>query len=73
MKYIFRGIEVFNYDPVTKEMTIPKNKDFTTINNFNYCNFIPEDFMLIASFFLMAHGHATGTVTTEELENIEVG
>ncbi len=41
-------------------------------NNFNFCNFIPDDFILIADFFKNAHLHATGQIKTEELKDINV-
>lgn len=72
MKYIFRGIVVFNYDPLTKQTEVPKDDDAGVDNNFNFCRFIPEDYDLIADFFQMAHAHAVGEITTEELKDIEV-
>ena len=72
MKYIFRGNVVFNYDPLTKQMEVPNDEDAGVNNNFNFCRFIPEDYELMADFFLTAHAHATGEVATTELKDIEV-
>lgn len=71
MKYIFRGNVVFEYDPETKQMKAPMHEDFTTLANFNYCNFIPEDYVYIADFFNAAYAHATG-VPNVDLTDIEV-
>ena len=72
MKYIFRGIVVFDYDPTTKETTVPNDQDAGINNNFNFCKFIPEDYDLMADFFQMAHAHAVGEVATDALKDIEV-
>lgn len=69
MKYIFRGIEVFIYNPETKEMLVGTDH---LDNNFNFCNFIPEDFKLISEFFQKAHEHASGQLKAEDLKDIEV-
>lgn len=70
MKYIFRGVIVFKYNPDTKEMLNPETE--SGLNSFNFCGFIPEDFILISDFFKTAHLHATGQIKTEDLKDIEV-
>lgn len=65
MKYVFRGVIVFIYNPENKTMESPKD-------NFNFCNFIPEDYILISDFFKTAYLHATGQISTEDLKDVEV-
>jgi hypothetical protein len=70
MKYKYRGVTVFDYDPENKSMTAPDHENTGT--GFNFCNFIPEDFKLMSDFFMQAHCHATGTRRTEDLHDTEV-
>lgn len=70
MKYIFRGVVVFEYDPINKTMNNPPTEHGS--NSFNFCSYIPEDYILISDFFKAAHLHATGQIKTEDLEDIEV-
>lgn len=69
MKYIFRGIVVFEYDSETEQMTAPY--DEVECGNFNFCRFIPEDYFLLAKFFETAGKHAAGQPDVE-LKDIEV-
>ena len=71
MKYEFRGVLVFEYDPKTKATKAPH--DEWKYGNFNFCQFIPEDYEIMAEFFSMAHLHATGKIKTEDLKDFEVG
>lgn len=68
MKYIFRGIVIFEYDIKTKAINMPHDK--CKSGNFNFCHFIPEDYKLIAKFFNLAYQHANGEDV--KLKNIEV-
>ena len=70
MKYIFRGIVVFKYDPATKSMENPETKH--GLNSFNFCIFIPEDYLLLSEFFQKAYAHAVGALKAEELTDTEV-
>jgi hypothetical protein len=69
MKYYFRGIVIFHYQPETKEMLTP-TKD--GLPSFNFCQYIPDDYLLMSDFFKMAHLHAIGQVKTEDLKDVEV-
>lgn len=68
MKYVFRGIEVFTYDPKTKQVTEGKVHD--TIPAFNYCSMIPEDYKLLSEFFDTVYRHISGE--SVELKDIKV-
>ena len=70
MKYIFRGITVFEYNPDNKSMESPKTE--YGLDSFNFCRFIPVDYMLISNFFQTAYLHAAGQIKTEDLKDIEV-
>jgi hypothetical protein len=70
MKYIFRGITVFQYDPITRQIESPKTEH--GLNSFNFCQYVPEDYILISDFFRNAHLHATGQIKNEDLKDIEV-
>jgi hypothetical protein len=69
MKYIFRGNVVFNYDPKTKQMTIP-DVWVGRVNGFNYCKFTPGDYILISDFFKTSYEHAIGIIKDEDLKDI---
>ena len=66
MKYIFRGITVIEYDPKTKQMTIP-NDENERFGNFNHCKFIPDDYVRLSGFFAIAALHAEGKRSDEQL------
>jgi hypothetical protein len=70
MKYVFRGVTVFEYDPETKQVRVVETEE--NGNHFNYCKFIPEDYELIAKFFDTARHHAQGLWDTESLRDIIV-
>ena len=70
MKYIFRGNVVFDYNETTKEMVAIMHNHLDT-TNFNYCNFIPEDYKLLARFFETAYKH-TQLGDVIDLTDIEV-
>ncbi len=71
MKYIFRGLVVFDYDPDTKELTVPVDPD-TGIPNLNMCKFILEDYGLLQDFLQQIKYHVEGFCYNEDLEDIEV-
>jgi hypothetical protein len=70
MKYIFRGITVFEYDPNDKYEKIKQGKVHDVIPAFDYCRMIPEDYKLLAEFFDKVYKHLQGEDV--ELKNIEV-
>jgi hypothetical protein len=76
MKYIFRGVVVFDYDPILKQMKVPNRLPLEGggyhNNNFNHCMFIADDYALIAQFFHQAHLHATGQIGNDDLKDITV-
>ena len=46
MKYIFRGIVVFEYDPNAKYDKVKQGKHLDVIPAFNHCTMIDEDYKL---------------------------
>ena len=70
MKYIFRGLVILNYDPKTKSVTCPEQEPHG--NNFNFCNFIPEDYANISEFFEMAYLHSKGLIEADKLKDYDV-
>jgi hypothetical protein len=68
MKYIFRGITVFEYIPDTKQVI--EYKITATISAFTYCKFIPEDYKLLSEFFNTVYLHINGEEV--QLEDIIV-
>ena len=67
MKYIFRGNVIFDYDETTHEMRAVHNEG---ICNFNFCNYISEDYKLFAQFFETAYKHTQlgDAVDTTDIE-----
>ena len=59
MKYIFRGLVLFEYNPETKQIEAPMHDAIDTLANFNHCKFIPDDYVQLADFFNTAYAHAT--------------
>lgn len=58
MKYIFRGIIVFEYDEELKEVI--QGKVHNLIPAFDHCIFISKDYKLISEFFDKAYRHKEG-------------
>ena len=58
MKYIFRGVVVFEYNPDTQQITMPHDEN--CYGNFNHCIWITEDYKLLGYFFNRAYQHAAG-------------
>ena len=70
MRYIFRGIVVFEYDPLTKLMNNPYTEH--GLNSFNFCKYVPEDYILISNFFRDAYLHSINQLEIKDLKDIEV-
>ena len=65
MKYIFRGVVVFDYNPKTNLMKIPNTEGIG--NNFNFCKFIPEDYKLMSEFFQRIYFHSRFNIVDDEI------
>lgn len=70
MKYIFRGIVVFEYDPNAKFDKVKHGETKTGIPAFDFCSMIDEDYKLLGQFFDTVYRHTQGEDVT--LEDIEV-
>jgi len=70
MKYIFRGITVFDYNEKTGEL-LTTAVEGTNIPAINFCKYIDEDFILMEQFFNTINKLRT-TGETVELKDIEV-
>ena len=70
MKYIFRGIMVFEYDPNAKFDKVKQGKHLDIIPAFNHCTMIDEDYKLLGEFFNTIYRHTQGEDVP--LEDIEV-
>lgn len=58
MRFVFRGLVVFEYNPDTKKIVLGRldgEANFDTS-----CNLIPEDYKLISEFFDIAYRHTNG-------------
>jgi hypothetical protein len=71
MKYIFRRIVVFEYDPNAKYDKVKQGKHLDVIPAFNHCNMIDEDYKLLGEFFNTVYRHTQGEDV--ELKDIVVG
>jgi predicted RNA-binding protein len=60
MKYIFRGIVVFEYDPNAKYDKVKQGKHLDTIPAFDHCSMINEDYQLLGEFFNIVYRHTQG-------------
>lgn len=60
MKYIFRGVEVFEYDPTAKHNKVKQGKHLDIIPAFNHCDMIDEDYKLLGEFFNIVYRHTQG-------------
>lgn len=74
MKYIFRGHTVFEYKPNYADgftdQVILHYIDNSSLDAFNYCRMIPEDYKLLSQFFDTVYRHIGGEDI--ELKDIEV-
>jgi len=74
MKYIFRGITVFEYRPDDKYDKVIEHTragySGPDCPTFNFCKMIPEDYRLLAQFFDTVYRHTQGEDV--ELKDIEV-
>lgn len=66
MKYIFRGITIFEYIPEKRfdNVILHRHHD-NNIIAFNYCQMIAEDYKLLSQFFDTVYKHLQG-------ENVEL-
>jgi hypothetical protein len=69
MKYIFRGILVFEYNPEAKFDKVVEGQ-INGLHAFNYCSMIPEDYKLLAEFFDTVYRHTQGE--NVQLKDIKV-
>jgi hypothetical protein len=69
MKYIFRGIIVFEYNPDNKYDKV-KQGNQGPIPAFDFCKMIPEDYRLLGEYFTTVYKHTQGE--NVELKDIEV-
>ena len=69
MKFIFRGLDILEYNEETKQVEVPMDND-AGFPYFNMCKFIPEDYVYIAEFFNAAYKDTQGVPV--ELKDIEV-
>jgi hypothetical protein len=69
MKYIFRGIIIFEYIP-DGIIKVIEHKVSDSIPAFNYCHMIPEDYKLLGLFFTTIYKHINGE--NVELKDIQV-
>lgn len=60
MKYIFRGVVVFEYDPTAKYDKVKQGTNSAGIPGFDFCNMIDEDYQLLAQFFDTVYKHTQG-------------
>jgi hypothetical protein len=58
MKYYFRDVVVFEYNPITKQCKA--GEVHNNIIGFNYCNFIDEDYKLLSEYFNRIYKHKKG-------------
>ena len=69
MKYIFRGVIVFEYKPEAKFDKVIEGQ-INGLHTFNYCGMIDEDYKLLAQFFDIVYRHTQGEMV--ELNDIVV-
>ena len=70
MKYIFRGIIIFEYQPDNKYDKVIQGDVGNNTPAFNFCKMIPEDYKLLGEFFTNVYKHTQGEDI--ELKDIEV-
>lgn len=73
MKYIFREHTVFEYkpnNPTYTDSVILHHIGTSSLDAFNYCRMVPEDYKLLSQFFDTVYKHTQGEDV--ELKNIEV-
>lgn len=59
MKFIYRGLVIFDYQPELRLVTVRQNPDYR-LPNFNLSCFQPEDYSVISQFFDIVHRHLKG-------------
>jgi hypothetical protein len=70
MKFIFRNLIVFEYEPTAKYQKVKQVVLYDTIPAFNHCSMIPEDYRLLSEFFDKVYRHINGEDV--DLKDIEV-
>lgn len=70
MKFIFRGHTVFTYDPQLHKVVLERIHE--TVDAFNFCRMIPEDYMILGKFFNRCYLHTQDLIKTEDLRDIDV-
>jgi hypothetical protein len=71
MKYIFRSITVFEYNPETCEIRQGRVSG-TDIPAFDFCSWIPDDFRLLSEYFDTVYRHIQGDIASNDLKDIVV-
>ena len=71
MKYIFRSITVFVYNPETHDVS-QGCVSGTDIPAFDFCKFIPDDFRLLSGYFDTVYRHTQGDIGDNDLKDIIV-
>ena len=67
MKFIFRGIIVFEYIPASFEK-VSQGRVHGVIPAFDYCRFTAEDYRLLSVFFDKVYNHIAGVdITLEDI------
>lgn len=59
MKFIYRGLVIFDYQPELRLVTTRQNPEYK-LPYFNLCCFQPQDYELMAQFFDAVHRHLSG-------------
>lgn len=59
MKYVFRGIVVFEYFPDRKKNQVVQGK-VHDMPAFDFCHMIPEDYRILGEFFDKVYRHIEG-------------
>ena len=67
MKYIFRGITIFEYDPKLERRKVVQH-NVNGIASFDYCSMIDEDYKMLGKFFETVYRHTQG----EEVSLIDI-
>lgn len=58
MRFVFRGLVVFEYNPDTKRVILGRLDGEANFDT--NCNLIPEDYKLISEFFNIVYRHING-------------
>lgn len=72
MKYTFRGLDLFEYNPETKKLVVVMDIWGLNEANIEQCKLIPEDYILLAQFFTGIHLYETGMIDVMDLKDMVV-